>query len=158
MDPTKRRIRKIDRDAQRFVAQALGNTDLSLSDYDMIHTVRHRPGVTQEELRRLYCLDKSTIARRAAKLEEAGYLRRRPSPEDKRRKELFVTERGEALREAKVEAEAFYFDWLASELTEAELSALIPLLDKLQLRSRDERRQGFAHLLEAYGKTHPAET
>ena len=72
MDPTRRRIRKIDRDAQRFVAQALGNTDLSLSDYDMIHTVRHRPGVTQEELRRLYCLDKSTIARRAAKLEEAG--------------------------------------------------------------------------------------
>lgn len=158
MDPTKRRIRKIDRDAQRFVAQALGNTDLSLSDYDMIHTVRHRPGVTQEELRRLYCLDKSTIARRAAKLEEAGYLRRRPSPEDKRRKELFVTERGEALREAKVEAESFYFDWLASELTEAELSTLIPLLDKLQLRSRDERRQGFAHLLEAYGKTHPEET
>lgn len=158
MDPTRRRIRKIDRDAQRFVAQALGNTDLSLSDYDMIHTVRHRPGVTQEELRRLYCLDKSTIARRAAKLEEAGYLRRRPSPEDKRRKELFVTERGEALREAKVEAEAFYFDWLAAELTEAELSALVPLLDKLQLRSRDERRQGFVHLLEAYGKTHPEET
>ena len=98
MDPTKRRIRKIDRDAQRFVAQALGNTDLSLSDYDMIHTVRHRPGVTQEELRRLYCLDKSTIARRAAKLEEAGYIRRRPSTEDKRRKELFVTEKGDALR------------------------------------------------------------
>ena len=116
--------------------------------------MRHRPGVTQEELRRLYCLDKSTVARRAAKLEEAGYIRRRPSPEDKRRKELFVTEKGDALREAKVEAEAFYFGWLASELTEAELSALIPLLDKLQLRSRDERRQGFVHLLEAYEKKH----
>lgn len=158
MDPTKRRIRKIDRDAQRFVARALGNTDLSLSDYDMIHTVRHRPGITQEELRRLYCLDKSTIARRAAKLEEAGYLYRRPSPEDKRRKELFVTERGDALREAKVEAEAFYFDWLTSELTEAELAVLVPLLDKLQLRSRDERRQDFVHLLESYERAHPEET
>ena len=157
MDPTNRRIRKIDRDAQRFVAQALGNTDLSLSDYDMIHTVRHRPSVTQEELRRLYCLDKSTIARRAAKLEEAGYIRRLPNPEDKRRKQLFVTERGDALREAKVEAEAFYFDWLTAELTEAELAALVPLLDRLQLRSRDERRQGFAHLLEAYERTHPEE-
>lgn len=153
MDPTKRRIRKIDRDAQRFVARALGNTDLSLSDYDMIHTVRHRPGITQEELRRLYCLDKSTIARRAAKLEEAGYLYRRPSPEDKRRKELFVTERGDALREAKVEAEAFYFDWLTSEL-----AVLVPLLDKLQLRSRDERRQDFVHLLEGYERAHPEET
>ncbi|EOS65668.1 MarR family winged helix-turn-helix transcriptional regulator [Oscillibacter sp. 1-3] len=152
MDPTRRRIRKIDRDAQRFVAQALGNTDLSLSDYDMIHTVRHRPGVTQEELRRLYCLDKSTIARRAAKLEEAGYIVRRTSAADKRRKELFVTEKGDALREAKVEAEAeaFYFRWLTAELTEAELSVLVPLLDRLQLRSRDERRQEFVHLLEEY--------
>lgn len=158
MDPTKRRFRKIDRDAQRFVAQALGNTDLSLSDYDMIHTVRHRPGITQEELRRLYCLDKSTIARRAAKLEEAGYIRRRPSPEDKRRKELFVTEKGDALREAKVEAEAFYFDWLTAELTEAELAALVPLLDRLQLRSRDERRQGLAALLRDYEKTHSEES
>ena len=146
MDPTNRRIRKIDRDAQRFVAQALGNTDLSLSDYDMIHTVRHRPSVTQEELRRLYCLDKST-----------GYIRRLPNPEDKRRKQLFVTERGDALREAKVEAEAFYFDWLTSDLEEAELAALVPLLDKLQLRSRDERRQNFCHLLEAYERTHPEE-
>ncbi|MEY8261966.1 MarR family transcriptional regulator [Oscillospiraceae bacterium 50-60] len=150
MDPTRRRIRKIDRDAQRFVAQALGNTDLSLSDYDMIHTVRHRPGVTQEELRRLYCLDKSTIARRAAKLEEAGYIVRRTSAADKRRKELFVTEKGDALREAKVEAEAFYFRWLTAELTEAELSVLVPLLARLQLRSRDERRQEFVHLLEEY--------
>lgn len=150
MDPTRRRIRKIDRDAQRFVAQALGHTDLSLSDYDMIHTVRHRPGITQEDLRQLYCLDKSTVARRAAKLEESGYIYRRPSPKDKRRKELFVTEKGEALREARVEAEIFYFDWLTAELTEAELSALIPLLDRLQLRSRDERRQGFRHLLEEY--------
>lgn len=158
MDPTKRRIRKIDRDAQRFVARALGNTDLSLSDYDMIHTVRHRPGVTQEELRRLYCLDKSTIARRAARLEAAGYIFRRPSSGDKRRKELFVTEKGDALREAKVEAESFYFHWLTAELTEAELAALVPLLDRLQLRSRDERRQDFVHLLADYEKTHPGET
>ena len=114
-------------------------------------------GRSEEELRRLYCLDKSTIARRAAKLEEAGYIRRLPNPEDKRRKQLFVTERGDALREAKVEAESFYFDWLTSDLEEAELAALVPLLDKLQLRSRDERRQNFCHLLEAYERTHPEE-
>ena len=52
MDPTRRRIRKIDRDVQRFVAKALGNTDLTLSDYDMIHTIEHRPGITQEQLRK----------------------------------------------------------------------------------------------------------
>ena len=49
-----------------------------------------------------------------------------------------------------MEAEAFYFRWLTAELTEAELSVLVPLLDRLQLRSRDERRQEFVHLLEEY--------
>lgn len=155
MDPTRRRIRKIDRDAQRFVARALGNTHLSLSDYDMIHTVQHRPGITQEELRRKYAQDKSTIARRAAKLEAQGYLERRPHPADKRRKQLFITEKGRAVRNAKVNAETFYFEWLTAELTGEELAALCPVLDRIQLRSRDERRQEFIHLLEVYAQTHP---
>ena len=154
MDPTRRRIRKIDRDTQRFVARALGNTHLSLSDYDMIHTVQHRPGITQEELRRKYAQDKSTIARRAAKLEAQGYLERRPHPEDKRRKQLFITEKGRAVRNAKVDAETFYFEWLTAELTGEELAALCPVLDRIQLRSRDERRQEFVRLLEVYTQTH----
>ena len=154
MDPTNRRIRKIDKDSQRFVAQALGNTNLSLSDYDMIHTVNRRPGITQEELRKKYCLDKSTIARRAAKLEAGGYIERRSHPEDGRRKQLFVTEKGAALRNAKVDAEAFYYEWLTAELSQNELDVLCPLLNRLQLRSRDERRQEFVHLLKLYGDTH----
>ena len=154
MDPTRRRIRKIDKDAQRFVAQALGNTNLSLSDYDMIHTIQHRPGITQEELRKKYAQDKSTIARRAAKLEAEGYIERRPHPDDGRRKQLFITKKGAAVRDAKVDAEAFFFEWLTDDLTPEELMALCPLLDRIQLRSRDERRQGFVHRLEAYAKSH----
>ena len=155
MDPTNRRIRKIDKDSQRFVAQALGNTNLSLSDYDMIHTVQHRPGITQEQLRKKYALDKSTIARRAAKLEAGGYIERRPHPEDGRRKQLFITEKGAAIRNAKVDAESFCYEWLTAELSQEELDVLRPLLNRLQLRSRDERRQEFVHLLEFYDRTHP---
>ena len=154
MDPTRRRIRKIDRDVQRFVAKALGNTDLTLSDYDMIHTIEHRPGITQEQLRRKYAQDKSTIARRAAKLEAGGYIERRPHPGDGRRKQLYITDKGRAIRNAKVEAESFYFEWLTAELTPEELAVLCPLLDRIQLRSRDERRQQFVHLLDTYARTH----
>ena len=154
MDPTRRRIRKIDRDVQRFVAKALGNTDLTLSDYDMIHTIEHRPGITQEQLRKKYAQDKSTIARRAAKLEAGGYIERRPHPGDGRRKQLYITDKGRAIRNAKVEAESFYFEWLTADLTPQELAQLCPLLDRIQLRSRDERRQQFQHLLEVYAQSH----
>lgn len=54
-----------------------------------------------------------------------------------------------------MEAESFFFEWLTAELTPEELAALCPLLDRIQLRSRDERRQEFAHLLEAYRGSHP---
>lgn len=153
MDPTKRRIRKIDRDVQRFVAHALHNTSLSLSDYEMIQTVHHRPGITQGELCRRYSQDKSTVARRAAKLEQEGYIQRLPSEEDRRSKHLYVTEKGRALRDRKVEAEAFYFSWLTEELSEEELAALIPLLDKLHNRSRNERWAEFVHILADYGQS-----
>ena len=128
MDPTKRRIRKIDRDVQRFVAHALHNTSLSLSDYEMVQTVHHRPGITQGELCRRYSQDKSTVARRAAKLEREGYIQRLPSEEDRRSKHLFVTEKGQALRNQKIDAEAFYFSWLTAELSEEELAVLIGAL------------------------------
>ena len=95
MDPTKRTIRKIDRDAQYFVAQALGHSSLSLSDYDMIHTVNHNPGITQEELRKKYSQDKSTIARRAAKLEKEGKVTASETAQGKRRKKIFtITDAG----------------------------------------------------------------
>ena len=69
-------------------------------------------------------------------------------------KQLFITKKGAAVRDAKVDAEAFFFEWLTDDLTPEELMVLCPLLDRIQLRSRDERRQGFVHLLEAYAKSH----
>ena len=124
MDPTRRRIRKIDKDAQRFVAQALGNTNLSLSDYDMIHTVNRRPGITQEELRKKYCLDKSTIARRAAKLEAEGYICSVPG------KGSFVAARSEAdsLRITELLGK---FDELVTELSYVGVTGSM-LIDRLK--------------------------
>lgn len=42
---------------------------------------------------------KNTLTVLVAKLEEAGYVARRPDPEDARRSFVFLTARGEALRE-----------------------------------------------------------
>ena len=52
-----------------------------------------------------------------------------------------------------MEAEAFYFSWLTEELSEEELAALIPLLDKLHNRSRNERWAEFVHILADYGQS-----
>ena len=53
-----------------------------------------------------------------------------------------------------MDAESFYYEWLTAELSQEELDVLRPLLNRLQLRSRDERRQEFVHLLKLYADTH----
>ena len=53
-----------------------------------------------------------------------------------------------------MDAESFYYEWLTAELSQEELDMLRPLLNRLQLRSRDERRQEFVHLLKLYTDTH----
>ena len=53
-----------------------------------------------------------------------------------------------------IDAEVFYFSWLTAELTEEEISVLVPLLDKLHARSRGERLEDFVHILSEYRETH----
>lgn len=95
------------------------------------------------------------MARRAAKLEREGYIQRLPSDQDRRSKHLYVTEKGLTLRNQKIDAEVFYFTWLTEELTEEELAVLVPLLDRLHTRSRNERLEDFTHILAEYSRTHP---
>lgn len=83
---------------------------------------------------------------------------RRPHPVDGRRKQLYITEKGAMLRDAKVEAESFFFQWLTEDLSDEELGQLCPLLERIQLRSRAERRAQFETLLARYQKTHPGST
>lgn len=146
MTPAMRRIRKIDRDTQRFVARSLRSTSLSLPDYETAQTFHHRRGITQGELCRRYRQDKSTVARRAAKPERKAYIQRLPSGEDRRSKHLCVTDKGAALRNQKIDAEVFYFSWLTFVLTEDEIASLVPP-DKLRARSRGERPEDFVHIL-----------
>lgn len=157
MDPTARRIMKIDRDARRFLRHALSDTDLSLSEYDLIHTVRHHPGVSQEELRKMYHQDKSTIARRAARLESAGYIERRTDPGDARRKQLYPTPLAQRLKTTKASAESFFYGWLTEELTPEELKAFLPVLNSLYMKAKAERKAGFPLLLERYAAQRAAE-
>ena len=136
--------------AEALEAEGLGGYQQTY----LLH-ICEKPGITQEELRKKYSQDKSTIARRAAKLEKEGYIVRRPHPVDGRRKQLYITEKGAMLRDAKVEAESFFFQWLTEELSDEELGQLCPLLERIQLRSRTERRAQFETLLARYQKTHP---
>ena len=52
-----------------------------------------QPGISQDKLARIICINKSNIARQAAALEEGGFIRRCCCDKDKRIMRLFPTEK-----------------------------------------------------------------
>ena len=60
------------------------------------HVCRH-PGCAQEALGDALCVDKTTVAHHLARLEEKGYIERKPSPEDGRCRLVYPTEKATKL-------------------------------------------------------------
>ena len=84
---------------QRFLADALRQKKLPLESAQLPVFLRcaHQPGITQEEIAAITGLDKATVARTAAALEERGFLPRSPDPADRRVNRLALTAQGSAL-------------------------------------------------------------
>ncbi len=143
MDVTKRKITKIARELGKFTVQTMKEEGIGTAEFDFIHLVRHNPGITQAQVREQLKIDKGAAARRAANLEEKGYLIRKPNPADGRSQLLYATEKAENLKNSKAHIEAVFYEWLLEELPEAEKNQFVQTLDKLYLRSKTQSRAGF---------------
>lgn len=66
MDHTQRKITKIAREVSKFTVQTMKEEGIGTAEFDFIHLVRHRPGVTQTAVREALQIDKGAAARRAA--------------------------------------------------------------------------------------------
>lgn len=143
MDATGRKITKIAREVSKFTLQTMKEDGIGTAEFDFIHLVRHKPGITQAEIREQLKIDKGAAARRAASLESKGYLYRKPNPDDGRSQLLYATEKAEQLKNSKAHIESVFYEWLLAELPEEEKAAFCETLDKLYWRSKLQRRAGF---------------
>lgn len=78
MDDTKRQITKIAREVGKFTVQTMKEEGIGTAEFDVIHLVRHNPGITQTKVRESLKMDKGAAAKRVARLENKGYLVRKP--------------------------------------------------------------------------------
>lgn len=146
MDNSERKITKIAREASKFTVQTMKEEGIGTAEFDFIHLVRHNPGITQADVREQLKIDKGAAARRAASLENKGYLYRKPNPDDGRSQLLYATEKAEQLKNSKANIESVFYDWLLEGLDANEKQTFCELLDKLYWRSKEERRAGFTHV------------
>lgn len=148
MDMTKRQITKIAREANKLVIRTMKEDGIGSGEMDLIHLVRHNPGLSQKEISVQLNMDKGAVARRTASLEQKGYLTRRENPADGRSQLLYATEKAETLKTSKAAVETVFYAWLLEGLDPAEQASFTAALNKLYLRSKQESRSGFPHVTE----------
>lgn len=95
------------------------------------------PGISQDKLARLICINKSNIARQAVILEEDGFIERRTSQSDKRVTELYPTEKTKAIMPQIQSILRQWEDLLTEDLNEDELNLVVSLLQKMKQKAAD---------------------
>lgn len=148
MDDSRRQITKIAREVNKLVIRTMKDSGIGSGEVDLIHLIRHNPGISQKEASLQLNMDKGAVARRTASLEQKGYLTRKSHPQDGRSSLLYATEKAEQLKLSKAAVESVFYEWLLEELDDEEKEIFISMLNRLYLRSKKESRSGFPHVSE----------
>lgn len=146
MDFTKRQITKIAREANKLTLQMMKEEGIGSGEFDLIHLVRHNPGISQKDAGQKLNMDKGAVARRVVSLEQKGYMVRQENPIDARSRLLYATPKADSLKNSKAAVESAFYTWLLEELSDEERNTFCTLLEQLYKRSKRESRSGFPHL------------
>lgn len=114
-----RQITKIAREVNKLVIRTMKEGGIGSGEMDLIHLVRHNPGLSQKEVSLQLNMDKGAVARRTASLEQKGYLIRRDNPADGRSQLLYATSEAEQLKTSKAAVESVFYEWLFEEIGRA---------------------------------------
>lgn len=143
MDMTGRKITKIAREVGKFTVRNMRREGVGAAEFDIVHLVRHNPGITQTQVVQALNMDKGAAAKRVASLENKGYLIRRPNPTDGRSQLLYAAEAADGLRNSKAHIEEVFYTWLLEDLDREEAEQFCATLDKLYQKSKAQRKADF---------------
>ncbi len=130
-------LNNISRSQATYRGQRVSREGLCPPHHSFVLAICKTPGSSQEQLARELCLNKSTVTRTLAHLEEQGYIKREQSPEDKRQLAVFPTER---LLDALPEIRDVSREWherISEGIPEEELAVFHSVLSKMEKRAKE---------------------
>lgn len=148
MSTIMRKVNILSRAESVYRNDRLNGTALNACHHGYILAVIHNPGMTQDELARHLCINKSNVTRQLAHLEEHGYVERRPDTADRRSMRVFPTEKAEAVYPEVADIVKRWDAFLKSAFTEEEAALLDGLLERAAERAGEfmERRDSIEDL------------
>lgn len=144
MHPFMRQINIISRCATMYRDRALSDTGLAGCHTPYILALYRIPGCTQEELARDLNVNKSSVARQLAALEERGFIRREPAPGDRRSQLVYPTQKALDLQPRIRQVLREWNAYLTGELTPQEQEVLSGLICRVADRAERYVKGGDA--------------
>lgn len=117
------------------------NIELSLDQFIILHQLSQNENITQQDLSNDLQKDKSIILRQINTLLEKRYVVRLPDKDDKRKKNLILTQKGyDALLSSKTLAQSVSKELLLG-VTEEELRIFENVIEKIQKNTGHQLQQ-----------------
>jgi MarR family transcriptional regulator, organic hydroperoxide resistance regulator len=122
---------------ERRMTEALGGLGLTLPQFDVLATLWHGEGITQQELAERLLVTKGNVVGLIDRVSAAGWVERRPDPEDRRANRLYLTDAGRKLVAEAWPSQIALGQKVFGTLNEAELRLLHELLSRLEDATRE---------------------
>lgn len=123
--------------AMQYRERELADTGLGGCQTPYILALYRRPGITQEELARELDVNKSSVTRQLASLEEKGYIYRMSDDGDRRILRVYPTESALALKERLWCVLAEWSDFLTSDFSEEERDLLNSMMARISAKAEE---------------------
>lgn len=135
MDSFMKYINRIHRCAGRYRSARLPDAEIGSHRHIYIFHVCRQPGIAQEQLAKLICVNKSNVTRQINFLEQQGYVFRRPDESDRRILRIYPTQRAEELYPKVLRIMREWNMLLLAELAPQEQEQLLDILARITERA-----------------------
>jgi DNA-binding MarR family transcriptional regulator len=117
---------------ERRLELALTTQGLSLAQFDVLATLRAGEGITQQELAQRLLVTKGNVCGLIDRVESAGWVERRPDPNDRRANRLHLTRQGRDLLAAATPPHMALLKRAFGVFSAGEIQSFYQLLDRLE--------------------------
>lgn len=119
------------RKGNAYIGKQLSDVGVGSGQFMFLLELYQKDGISQEELSERLNIDKGTTARAIKKLEEDGFLFRERDKNDKRAYKIYLTNKGNYVKQPILDALKSWEDIITSRLSNEERSILDLLLNKI---------------------------
>ena len=126
------KVNKLSRSLGTYRSTRIDDKNLLSHHYSLVWAICREEGRSQEQLTAVLCLNKSTVARSLASLEEKGYVKRVPSEEDRRVLLVYPTDKMRALYPKVRQVTEEWNERVSEGISEEELTVCESVLKRMQ--------------------------